>query len=450
MTLLSSVIAGGFVHTHSAPTIPAPDKFCLGDDFSLWVADAKNYVDLFLPAERRRVLLSLLDTYASAIVIQDGILDDEITDDTFTQLRFALTFDVCVRALRRLVNVALPREIREEKVLHQIHVGVRNAGLIRKFHRYRPQTVQQAIDTAREEEQLDDVIRQYQVSAPSYAMAAGPSRTPQGYSRPPQPNPGPAGAYQRGRGRVPRWSTERGNCDYCRRFGTRARFCGHNDPSESQSVVPTVPICPFRDNALPTQSILIDVLLWGKKVQALVDTGAACSLVKSTAVPRHARSIPTPCRNLIAANGAQIETHGSVIASLQLGDLHVQQQSIVTPHLPWDVILGVDLLRSQGAVIDITRSHMTIGSEVIPFCKGGTSYFDPVVASAASRTATWSFETDIATREGFEKVLACSLGMTPTSDAQRPSSTTSIRETVVQSVVPHAAYPSITRSNSKK
>ncbi|VDP96112.1 unnamed protein product [Echinostoma caproni] len=113
----------------------------------MWVADAKIYVDLFLPAESRKVLLSLLDTDARAIVLQYGILDEEITDDTFTQIRSALTmlknlmllqfqfqtrvqqpdepFDVYVPALRRLVNDAFPELPREtgEKVLHQIHVG---------------------------------------------------------------------------------------------------------------------------------------------------------------------------------------------------------------------------------------------------------------------------------------------------------------------------------------
>ncbi|VDP94071.1 unnamed protein product [Echinostoma caproni] len=167
MTLSSYIITGGFVQAHSAPTISAPDKFCFGDDFSLWVADAKS-----------------MWIYARALVLQDDILDEEITDDTFSQLRFTLTtsknpmllqfqfqtrvqnpdvaFDVYVRTLRRLVNHAffeLPRETREEKVLHQLHVGVRNAGLIRKLHRYRPLTVHQVIDTAQEEEQLEDVIR---------------------------------------------------------------------------------------------------------------------------------------------------------------------------------------------------------------------------------------------------------------------------------------------------
>ncbi|VDP96540.1 unnamed protein product, partial [Echinostoma caproni] len=188
MTLLSSVIAGGFVHTHSAPTIPAPDKFFLKDDFSLWVADAKNYVDLFLPAEQRRFLLSLLDTDARAILLQDGILDEEVTDDTFTQLQSALT----THKNPMLLQFQFQTRAQQPDEAFDVYVFLRCheiSGKRKFFIRYTSQTVQQAIDTAREEEQLEDVIRQYQVSAPSYAMATGPSRTPQGYSRPPQPNP---------------------------------------------------------------------------------------------------------------------------------------------------------------------------------------------------------------------------------------------------------------------
>ncbi|VDP94232.1 unnamed protein product, partial [Echinostoma caproni] len=64
LSLLSSVIAGGFVRTKPTPALPQPSKFSIGDNFRRWAGGAQDYVPLFPPNERRIVLLSLLDGQA--------------------------------------------------------------------------------------------------------------------------------------------------------------------------------------------------------------------------------------------------------------------------------------------------------------------------------------------------------------------------------------------------
>ncbi|VDP78401.1 unnamed protein product [Echinostoma caproni] len=61
LALLSSVVRGGQVHRQPSPSFPPSNKFSLGDDSRRWAADAQEYVELFIPSDRRRVLFSLLE-----------------------------------------------------------------------------------------------------------------------------------------------------------------------------------------------------------------------------------------------------------------------------------------------------------------------------------------------------------------------------------------------------
>ncbi|VDP37528.1 unnamed protein product [Echinostoma caproni] len=75
LALLSSVVRGGQVYTQLSPSLPPPNKFSLSDDFRRWAADAQEYVELFTPSDRRRVLFSLLEGEAKDIardVIRPG------------------------------------------------------------------------------------------------------------------------------------------------------------------------------------------------------------------------------------------------------------------------------------------------------------------------------------------------------------------------------------------
>ncbi|TPP64484.1 hypothetical protein FGIG_02566, partial [Fasciola gigantica] len=151
LTLLSSVVSRGSVRTRTTPSIPPPEKFCLGDNFRRWAADAEDYIEVFPPNERRRALLSLLDGEAKDIARDSRILDEEITAATLARLRHYLIeepdimtvrlqfqsriqlpgerFSEFVRQLRNLARDAFPDldlAAQEDKVREQITVGVRH------------------------------------------------------------------------------------------------------------------------------------------------------------------------------------------------------------------------------------------------------------------------------------------------------------------------------------
>ncbi|VDP92721.1 unnamed protein product [Echinostoma caproni] len=87
LSLLSSVLRGGHVHTQPSHSLPAPNKFVLGDDFRRWATDAQEYIELFPEDDRRRILLFLSDGEAKDIarnVIRPG---DTITANWFSRLR---------------------------------------------------------------------------------------------------------------------------------------------------------------------------------------------------------------------------------------------------------------------------------------------------------------------------------------------------------------------------
>ncbi|THD24043.1 hypothetical protein D915_005088 [Fasciola hepatica] len=258
LTLLSSVVIGGSVRTRTTPSIPPPEKFCLGDNFRRWAADAEDHIEAFPPNERRRALLSLLDGEARDIARDTRIPDEEILAATFVRLRHYLTeepdimtvrlqfrsrvqlpgerFSEFVRQLRNLARDAFPYldlAAQEDKVREQITVGVRHQTLVKKF-RKRPQiTVQEALDIAREVEQLERLFHDQQIGLPqSISTEQPPPQRRSNWSRPPprvwvqpyHPNPN---------FRPPPRRTSHGDCVYCRRFGAKSRAFRHNRVGES-------------------------------------------------------------------------------------------------------------------------------------------------------------------------------------------------------------------------
>ncbi|TPP57169.1 Retrovirus Pol polyprotein from transposon 17.6 [Fasciola gigantica] len=279
-------------------------------------------------------------------------------------------FGEFVRQLRNLARDAFPDldlAAQEDKVREQITVGVRHQTLVKKF-RKRPQiTVQEALDVAREVEQLERLLHDQQIGLPQSISSVQPPPQhrpnwnrppPRSWVRPYRPNPD---------FRPPPRRTDHGDCAYCRRFGTKARACGHNRVGESHSFPSVVFLCPFRYNCPNSRVILIRVTIGGRGVQALVDTGAVCSVIRENIVPLRMTINHAANTSLVAANGEPIQTTGSVTVTIDLGNQRVTQRVTVAQRLPWDVILGVDFLSSHGAVIDLPHACISIDGNHIPF-----------------------------------------------------------------------------------
>ncbi|TPP65120.1 hypothetical protein FGIG_01040 [Fasciola gigantica] len=350
---------------------------------------ADDYIEAFPPNERRRALLSLLDCEAKDIVRDTKILDEEITAATFVRLRLTEQPDILkvrlqfqsrvqlpgerfsefVPQLRNLARDALPDldlAAQEDKVWEQITVGVCHQTLVKKF-RKRPQiTAQEAFEVAREVEQLEGLFHHQQIGLPQSisTVQPHPQRRPD-WSRPP-PRVWVQLYCSNPDFRPPPRTTSHGDCVYCRSFGTKAQACVHNRVGESHGFLSVVLLCPFSHNCPNSRVILIRVTIGGRGVQALVDIGAMCSLIRGNIVPLRMAIDPTANISLVAANGEPIQTTGSVTVTINLGSQRVTQQVTVARHLSWDVILGVDCLSSHGAVIDLPQACTSIDGNHTP------------------------------------------------------------------------------------
>ncbi|THD18024.1 hypothetical protein D915_011115 [Fasciola hepatica] len=67
-------------------SLPVPDKFGIGDDFDMWEARVRPYLELCEPGHRRYTLLSLLGQDAFTLVHEE-IPEGGVSEETFSILR---------------------------------------------------------------------------------------------------------------------------------------------------------------------------------------------------------------------------------------------------------------------------------------------------------------------------------------------------------------------------
>ncbi|VDP96334.1 unnamed protein product [Echinostoma caproni] len=296
----------------------------MGNDFHRWARASQNFIELVPRSDRRIVLLSLIEAEANDIVRDEGVLDAPISPETFQRLQDCLTdrlhaaefvhqFQIriqlpgervasFVRALCRLaVEAFLDTDLidRDAKGLTQILVGTRGPPVRRRFLLNPPPTVTTALDTAMRLEQVEAVLSRDQLpEAPTIAPVS--SHRPQRPFRP---------RYNQGRPWYPSRqppSTSRTSprdCYYCQRFGTDAQAYGHNRSSEF-----TISLCVCHTSLLSSVPV-IDISAWDAPTTALLDTGAACSLIRKD-VPAQAPRRQSPHLRLIAANGTPMLIRG--------------------------------------------------------------------------------------------------------------------------------------------
>ncbi|THD24533.1 hypothetical protein D915_004682 [Fasciola hepatica] len=80
-------------------SIPVPDKFDIGDDFDMWEARVRPYLELCEPGHRRYTLLSLLGQDAFTLVHEE-IPEGAVSEETFSILRKILTPQKTMSELR--------------------------------------------------------------------------------------------------------------------------------------------------------------------------------------------------------------------------------------------------------------------------------------------------------------------------------------------------------------
>ena len=172
--------------------------------------------------------------------------------------------------------------------------------------------------------------------------------------------------------------TKREMCYYCQRFGANAWRCGHNGrrpfargaprgsrragrygpnsriPSSSRWLGKYVGnMWSVTSGWLPLVTISINTL----DVNALVDTGAACSIV-TTRVAGQDKWQPSR-RRISTANGSILMTLGEICLKVRAEKTQRWHNFLVSNEIAWDAILGSDFLRDFGAVIDFNTQNVS-------------------------------------------------------------------------------------------
>ena len=143
------------------------------------------------------------------------------------------------------------------------------------------------------------------------------------------------------------------------------------------------------------KGLYLDCELNGVGYQALIDTGASLSLVRRGVLPGD-HDAPSA---LWSPTAMQVRTVTGERAPMQgHGQLHLLISSRSLHHGFWladiqeDCIVGVDLLEKLGAVVDVPRARMHMGSVTIALHQrrtrdtaGGSRTTSTITAAAAER-----------------------------------------------------------------
>jgi transposase InsO family protein len=141
--------------------------------------------------------------------------------------------------------------------------------------------------------------------------------------------------------------------------GKRPRLCTLGEPVQP-------PPTPPNDRPLPEQSDHrphVNTQILGEWYAALVDTGAAGSFIGDhlrEKCNRHLRPVTPTIQSARMANG-QVDTITEAYwISLQIGTTSIRGKFHHLPHLPSDLVLGIDLLRRYPFSIDLKEGSASL------------------------------------------------------------------------------------------
>lgn len=101
---------------------------------------------------------------------------------------------------------------------------------------------------------------------------------------------------------------------------------------------------------LSSPSFVVSIILFGQRAEALIDTGASVSCIKSARVPQHLNYLGHT-RNLLGADGNVIPSRGLIPIPFSLLDRQFTHDCQLLDKLLYDVILGLDFLTQYKATI---------------------------------------------------------------------------------------------------
>ncbi|THD28754.1 hypothetical protein D915_000414 [Fasciola hepatica] len=357
---------GQFGNKPTPVSLPVPDKFDIGDNFDMWEARVRPYLELCEPGHRRYTLLSLLGQEAFTLVHEE-IPEGGVSEETFSVLRKILTpqktmselrdefryrtqkpgegvrqYSVELKKIARQALVGYDPSVREMLILHRFIDGVSSAAIREMFSLDPPGNLPEAVERAAKREATMGA----QISPKS------PQGMPNVSGRPgDQPRRGPYGRDRGRRFQPERWvrANERKDTSMARK-----EYNGAISKSFHVSAVPVV--STVFGNFSPT----VDGFINGVKGTFLIDTGSSCTLVREASTITLGERVP---QRLWAANNQEIQTLGVAKPIFRIGHQEVAHQAIVVKELLWDAIIGVDFLTLHQCLINLAAGILHIAGE---------------------------------------------------------------------------------------
>lgn len=363
-------------YIHYAPR--EPRSFQLTDDYYIWKEDVKSYLQHIQPAFRVSALYSFLDYSVREQALNFGFQIDTSLDQNWSALDKAFgppdqsyeyfrqlstrkqrAGESARDYLNALISLARKGAVnhdeasRQDLILRYFVLGVANDDLRGHFRRVRPNTIEEALTVATNDEEpglsSDSNYSNFE-KRPSYTYLPYRSNQPD--------LPQPSGYPTRGRswqphqqhppGRARNFASNR-DCYYCKKFGEMARHCGHND-----SAVNGKSRFVYNLNTNSTnQPLSVHFIFDAKDYRALLDTGASMSLVNEKVVRTKTNlRFLNKRRTLMTADGNLINSSQDVVLTFSLGNRSYSHSFVICPKLEFDAILGMDFIRLHSLRIE--------------------------------------------------------------------------------------------------
>ena len=170
------------------------------------------------------------------------------------------------------------------------------------------------------------------------------------------------------------------------------------------------------------------------RLQCLVDTGATASFVHSAVLPRLSNCItqaPTS-HSFTAGNGLQVEHDRTIVTTVTIHENlpALQHRFVVSNALPFDVVIGTDLLVKFGATVDVCQGRLLLpfGNSVQMMCR------ESQILQVMTDGQDADFDSDVLlnSTENGEVVGFAVNSLLPLSDAESLNSLLAQHEQVFQ------------------
>ena len=128
----------------------------------------------------------------------------------------------------------------------------------------------------------------------------------------------------------------------------------------------------------------LKVTVCGRELSALVDSGSAATLVSATVWDRKLNRPALEAGGgiqLRSVDGGLLNNLGRVRVAVKVGHATIEQEAHVIGKLPYDLLLGIDFIRSSRMVLNAAEGYVQVGGRCLPLTSSCRMYNGPRMVS---------------------------------------------------------------------